>query len=191
MVAGCCLTGVIYQLVAHCIGMDGSLSTITTTQPPSWSVIVAVGALAGLIAAIVMDWPMSRQPDGFTPAAIAAGIVTRQSVDDVSMAELLVVHHGAGLLAGVLYGGFVVGFSDGLPAVTTVGGLDIVAHLLAVSLVTGFIYGFFAHIVLPRADGRSYEEQSTAIRGQWLRSSLVFGATLVFAVPVLVSAIVG
>lgn len=162
-----------------------------TAQPPSWSVIVAVGAVAGLIAAIVMDWPMGRQPDGFTPAAIAAGIVTRQSVDDVSMAELLAIHHVAGLLAGVLYGGFVVGFSTSLPAVIAVDGLNVLSHLLAVCLVTGFIYGFFAHIVLPRAGGRSYEEQSTAIRGQWLRSSLVFGATLVVVVPLLLSAIVG
>jgi len=163
--------------------MDGSLSTMTTTLLVSWSTIVAVGALAGFIAAVVMDWPMSRQPDGFVPAAIAAGIVTRQSVDDVSTAALLAVHHAAGLLAGVLYSVFVVGFSMSLPAVIAVGGLDLIAHLLGVSLVSGFIYAFFAHFVLPRAGGRSYEEQATAIRGQWLRSSIVFGSTLLVFVP--------
>ncbi len=169
--------------------MDGSLPTITATVPLSWSLMVAVGALAGLLAAVVMDWPMSRQPDGFTPAAIAAGILTRQSADDVSMTELLAVHHGAGLLAGVLYGVFVVGLSVSLPAVIAVGGLDLVAHLIAVSFVSGFIYGFFAHFVLPRAAGRSYEEQATAIRGQWLRSTLVFGATLLVSVPLLTASI--
>ena len=171
--------------------MDGSLPTITATLPLSWSLMVAVGALAGLLAAVVMDWPMSRQPDGFTPAAIAAGILTRQSTEEVSMSQLLVVHHVAGLLAGVLYGVFVVGFSANLPAVIAVGGLDLVAHLLAVSLVSGFIYGFFAHFVLPRAGGRSYEEQATAIRGQWLRSTLVFGATLLVAVPLVTTSVVG
>jgi len=125
--------------------MDGSLSTVMATAPLSWSVIVAVGALAGAVAAVVMDWPMSRQPDGFTPAAIAAGVLTRQSVDEVSMAQLLVVHHLAGLLAGVLYGLAVVGFTASLPAVVSVGGLDLLAHLLGVGLVVGFIYGFFAH----------------------------------------------
>lgn len=170
--------------------MDRLLSTIMATAPLSWSVVVAVGALSGLIAAIVMDWPMSRQPDGFTPAAIAAGILTRQSVDDVSMAELLVVHHFAGLLAGMLYGVLVVGFTSSLPAVVSMGGVDILVHLLAVSLVSGFIYGFFAHFVLPRAVGRSYEEQATAIRGQWLRSSLVFGITLLIVVPVLTHSVI-
>ncbi len=171
--------------------MDGSLSTVMATAPLSWSVIVAVGALAGAVAAVVMDWPMSRQPDGFTPAAIAAGVLTRQSVDEVSMAQLLVVHHLAGLLAGVLYGLAVVGFTASLPAVVSVGGLDLLAHLLGVGLVVGFIYGFFAHLVLPRAGGRSYEEQATAIRGQWLRSSLVFGATLAILVPLTVLSIAG
>lgn len=171
--------------------MDGSLSTVVATLQLSEAAIIAVGALAGLLAAIVMDWPMSRQPDGFIPAAIAAGILTRQSVDDVSMPELLAVHHVAGLLAGGLYGLFVLGATANLPAVVSVGGVDLLAHLLAVGVVTGFIYGFFAHFVLPRATDRSYEEQSTAIRGQWLRSSLVFGATLLITVPLLVTSIAG
>ncbi len=170
--------------------MDGSLLTVGTTMPLSWSVSIAVGALAGLVAAVVMDWPMSRQPDGFMPAAIAAGILTRQSADDVSMTQLLAIHHIAGLLAGVLYGVLITVFTVSLPAAISIGGVDLLWHLLAVSLVTGFIYGFFAHFVLPRAGGRSYEEQATAIRGQWLRSSLVFGATLLVAVPLLTVSIV-
>ena len=160
-----------------------STGAVTAADPLPWGVMIAVGALAGLVAAVVMDWPMSRQPDGFTPAAVAAAVVSRQSVEAVSMPELLVVHHAAGLLAGVLYGLAVVGFSTGLPELARIGGLDLVGHLLAVGLVVGFIYGFFAHFVLPRAGGRSYEEQATAIRGQWLRSALVFGAALAVLVP--------
>lgn len=172
--------------------MDGSLSATTVVEPQlAWAVVVAIGAVAGLVAALVMDWPMSRQPDGFTPAAIAASVVTRQSVDDVSMAQLLVVHHFAGLLAGVLYGLVVLRLTASLPSVMLVGGVDLLAHLLAVALIVGFIYGFFAHLVLPRAGGRSYEEQATAIRGQWLRSSLVFGATLLVVVPVVSVSVLG
>ena len=172
--------------------MDSSLTTaVTATDPLPWGVVIAVGALAGLVAAVVMDWPMSRQPDGFIPAAIAAAVVSRQSLEAVSMPELMIVHHFAGLLAGVLYGLLVVGFSARLPELLAVGGLDIVAHLLAVSLVGGFIYSFFAHFVLPRAGGRSYEEQATAIRGQWLRSSLVFGATLAVSVPLVALSLAG
>jgi len=169
--------------------MDGSLSTVSATDPLSWSLIVALGALSGLIAAIVMDWPMSRQPDGFMPAAIATGILSRQSLEEVSMTQLLVVHHLTGLLAGGLYGLFVIGATANLPEIVVVGGLNPLAHLLAVGVVTGFIYGFFAHFVLPRAGGRSYEQQSTAIRGQWLRSSLVFGATMLVIVPLLTTSV--
>jgi len=60
---------------------------VTAADPLSWQVVIAVGALAGLVAAVVMDWPMSRQPDGFTPAAIAAAVVSRQSVEAVSFPE--------------------------------------------------------------------------------------------------------
>lgn len=170
--------------MVQCVGMDGvSTAAVTAAEPLPWGVTVALGALTGLVAAVVMDWPMSRQPDGFTPAAIAASVVSRQSVEAVSMPELLVVHHATGLLAGVLYGALVVGLSAGLPELVRIGGLDLLAHLLAVGVVVGFIYGFFAHVVLPRAGGRNYEEQATAIRGQWLRSSLVFGLTLAVAVP--------
>jgi len=165
--------------------MDSSLSTITATEPIAWSWLVGLGALSGLIAAVVMDWPMSRQPDGFTPAAIATGILSRQSVDEVSMAQLLVVHHSTGLLAGVFYSMFAIGATRNLPVSISVAGLDLVAHLLAVGFVTGVIYGFFAHFVLPRAGGSSYEQQATAIRGQWLRSSLVFGVTMLLVVPLI------
>ena len=120
--------------------MNGvSTGAVTAAEALPWEVIIAVGALAGLIAAVVMDWPMSRQPDGFAPAAIAAAVVSRQSVEAVSMPELLVVHHAAGLLAGVLYGVAVVGFSSGLPELARIGGLDLLAHLLSVGLVVGFI----------------------------------------------------
>jgi len=164
---------------------------VTAADPLSWQVVIAVGALAGLVAAVVMDWPMSRQPDGFTPAAIAAAVVSRQSVEAVSFPELLVVHHAAGLLAGVLYGVAVLGLSSGLPELLVIGGLNLVAHLLAVGLVVGFIYGFFAHFVLRRAGGKSYEEQATAILGQWLRSSLVFGLTLALVVPLVALSLAG
>lgn len=161
------------------------------TELPPWPAVVAIGALAGLVAAIAMDWPMSRQPDGFTPAAIAAGVVSRQSFEDVSVPELLFVHHLAGMLAGVLYGLLILGLASGLPPLVSVGGLDLVAHLLAVGLVVVFIYTFFAHFVLSWASEQGYEEQATAIRGQWLRSSLVFGLTLAIVVPLVTVSIAG
>ncbi|MFW6320546.1 MAG: hypothetical protein ACOC0Z_01740 [Halohasta sp.] len=168
--------------------MDGSLTAaVGATTPLPWPVILSIGAVAGLLASIVMNWPMSRQTDGFTPAAIAAAVVSRQPVAEVSMPQLLVVHHATGMLAGVGYGLFVaIGSWIGLPSPLWLDGMDIVVHLLSVTAIVVFIYSFFAHVVLPRAGGRSYEEQATAIRGQWLRSSLVYGVALAVLVPAIV-----
>ncbi|NUE03416.1 hypothetical protein HUB97_13090 [Halorubraceae archaeon YAN] len=148
---------------------------------------IGLGAISGLIAAAVMNWPMSHRADGFTPAYVAAGILTGRSADTVPFRDAVIAHHAAGLLAGILYAVVATVIGIGVPSVAsvTVAGVDILAHLLASTLVVIFIYVFFAHLVLPRAGGRIYEEQSTAVRGQWLRSSLVFGTTIVVVVPLL------
>jgi len=166
------------------------LSAVTAAGQPVVE-SVAVGVLAGLLAAAVMDWPMSRQPEGFTPAYIAAGVLTRRPHESVGFRNAMIVHHLAGGLAGALYGLLAFGLAVVVPPVTTTVGLNLPAHLLAVVAVVVFIYGFFAHVVLPRAGGRSYEEEATAVRGQWLRSALVFGLTLALAVPLLWGSIVG
>jgi hypothetical protein len=157
----------------------------------SASQMVVVGAVAGLVAAFVMDWPMSRQPDGFVPALVATALVTRQSLDAVQLPETMVLHHAAGALSGVLYALVVVAVDTALPTAVSPLGLNLVGHLVAVGAVVGFIYTFFAHGVLPRAGGHPYEEQATAVRGQWLRSTLVFGSTLLVGVPLLLVSLFG
>jgi len=156
--------------------------------PPA-TVTLVVGVAVGFLAALVMDWPMSRQPDGFVPAYVATAVLTRQQLAAVRLPEAMVVHHLAGALAGLLYALLVVALRALVPSVSTVVGLTLLVHLLAVALVVAFIYGFFAHFVLPRAGGQTYEEQATAVRGQWLRSALVFGATMLVGVPLVVAAL--
>jgi len=152
---------------------------------------LAVGVVAGVVAALVMDWPMSRQPEGFTPAYIAAGVLTRSPPADVRFRTAMIAHHLAGGLAGLLYALVALGVdrvSHGLsPAI----GVALHAHLLGVVVVVGFIYAFFAHLVLPRAGGRPYEEQATAVRGQWLRSAVVYGLTVLALVPAVVLSVAG
>lgn len=152
---------------------------------------VLTGLGAGVLAAVVMDWPMSRQPEGFTPAYIAASVLTGQQPQEVSFSMAMIVHHLAGGLAGLLYALVVVALSRVMPTLLSVGGIDLLAHVLGVVVVVSFIYGFFAHLVFPQRGGRSYEEQATAIRGQWLRSALVFGATLLVAVPLVTLSLSG
>jgi hypothetical protein len=164
-------------------------TAVTTSVLPT----LAAGALAGLAAAVVMDVPMSRQSEGFTPAYVAAGVLRRTTPDAVSVRDALVVHHLAGVLAGVIYA-----VVAGVVAVLTGSGgrssPDVLApalvpHVAGVFVVVLFIYLVFAHVVLPRAGGTIYERRATAVRGQWLRSSLVFGAAMALLAPVLLSAL--
>jgi hypothetical protein len=154
-------------------------------------VTLAVGAVAGLAAAVVMDVPMSRQSEGFTPAYIAASVLRRSPPSDVSFRDANVVHHAAGALGGVLYAavaGALVLALGSTPAPGAVASA-LGPHLVGVAAVVVFIYLFFAHLVLPRAGGTIYEERATAVRGQWLRSSLVFGLALAVIAPALFSVV--
>lgn len=150
---------------------------------PEATQLIGVGAIAGLVASLVMNWPMSRAEHGFTPAYIAAGVVTRTPPREVSFTAAVVAHHLAGLLVGVGYGVFVAGLHAILPETIAVGQLDVFTHAIAVAVIVAFIYVFFAHVVLPTAAERIYEEESTAVRGQWLRSALVYGGVLLVLVP--------
>ncbi|QCJ46127.1 MULTISPECIES: hypothetical protein [Haloprofundus] len=164
--------------------VDIALDT-AAAQSAASLVRLVLGALAGFVAAVVMGVPMGRQEGGFTPAYVAASVLRRTTPDEVSLRDATVVHHGAGMLAGVLYAFALIVGESVVPPVWSLGGVDLLSHLVAVGVVVGFIYGLFAHVVLPRAGGRIYEEQSTAVRGQWLRSSLVFGAALAVVAPFL------
>ncbi|RLM57642.1 hypothetical protein DVK02_05255 [Halobellus sp. Atlit-31R] len=146
---------------------------------------VLAGALCGLLAAVVMDLPMSKQADGFTPAYVAAAVLRRVAPESVSFAEAVVVHHVTGALAGVLYTLLYLAVAVVLPPLSAVGGVGLLPHLAATVGVSAFVYSFFAHLVLPRAGRRIYEERATAVRGQWLRSTLVFGVVLAGVAPTL------
>jgi hypothetical protein len=137
---------------------------------------IALGALGGLLGALAMDAAMHRQPDGWTPAFVAAAVLRNSRPDRVSFRDALVVHHVAGALAGVLYA--VVSWTVVVVAGPVGAAAVALGHLTGVLVVVGFIYAFFAHLVLPRGARGVYEERATAVRGQWLRSSLVFGVVL-------------
>lgn len=150
---------------------------------------LVLGGATGLAAAVVTDWPMSRQPEGFTPAFVATSLVRRTSPDAVSFRDATVLHHATGVLAGMLYALVLIGMGGVLPSVLPVGGVDLLAHLSAVGGVIAFNYLAFSHVVLPRSGGHLTEERATAVRGQWLRSSLVFGAAVLVVAPVLFAAV--
>jgi len=168
------------------VGLPGVVAAAT---PVSIGTVVLAGAIAGFAGAVVMDVPMVRQQEGFTPAYVAASVLRGTDPESVPIRDASLVHHAAGVLAGVLYAVLATAAAAVLGVDPTPGGLAgaILPHALAVVFVVGFIYAFFAHVVLPRAGRGIYEERATAVRGQWLRSSLVFGVTLALVAPALLT----
>lgn len=147
-----------------------------------------LGAVAGLVAAAAMNLPMSKQSEGFTPAYVAAAAVRRRRPAEVDFPEAVAVHHVAGLLVGVLYGVVFAVLGAFLPPLVAVAdGVPLLAHAVSVTLVVLVVYVVFAHVVLPSTGGVVYEEQATAVRGEWLRSTLVFGVALAVVGPLLLT----
>nr|WP_238993959.1 hypothetical protein [Halobellus captivus] len=147
--------------------------------------LVCVGC--GLLGAIVMDLPMASQEDGFTPAYVAAGLLRGTPPAEVSFGEALVVHHATGALAGALYALVYLIVATLIPRTGSIGAVITVGHLISTVTIAAFVYAFFAHVVLPRAGRGIYEERATAVRGQWLRSAVVFGVVLGVTVPAFAS----
>jgi uncharacterized membrane protein len=165
------------------------VSSVTLAAAPAGPVagevapFVVACVVCGVLAAIVMDFPMSRQEEGFTPAFIAASVLARSRPDAVGFPAAFAVHHVAGAAAGVLYAVVYLLSVGPLPGGLAVGGVAAVPHALATLAVAAFIYAFFAHLVLPRRGRGIYEQRATAVRGQWLRSVIVFGVAVVLVVP--------
>ena len=158
------------------------------------AVLLPTGALAGLVGAVAMAVPMGRHQEGWTPAFVAASVLRRTDPESVRFRDASAVHHAAGVAGGVLYAVLAAPLAVGLagtPPTPGVGpSLPAVAHLIAALGVVGFIYAFFAYLVLPRAGDGIDGGRTTAVRGQWFRSAMVFGASLAVVVPV-VSFVVG
>lgn len=150
---------------------------------------LALGGATGLLAALAMDWPMSRQPEGFTPAIVTASLFRRTPPDGVTFRDANVAHHVTGVLSGALYALVLSALQGVVPALVAVGGVGLLGHLLAVLGVVASNYLVFSRVLLPRAGGTIYEERATAVRGQWLRSSLVFGAVVLLLGPILFAAV--
>lgn len=149
---------------------------------------LALGAVVGLAAAVVMDIPMWRQEEGFTPAYITASVFRRTAPENVDFLDANIVHHVAGILSGVFYGAVYL-VVDGVLPELPLAGVDFVPHLASMVVVVVSVNFMFSYFVLPRAGRGIYEERATAVRGQWLRSSLVFGVALLVLGPALFAGI--
>lgn len=150
------------------IGMD----TATLAVP----IRFAVGVVAGIVATLAMDIVMARLPEGKTPMAIAAGVLTDRPPSEAPGRLATVVHYVAGLLTGPLFV-WLLFASEGL-----LGTNSIVSTLAAAVVLFALMISFFAVIVLPRS--RVADQRLGAIRRDWSVAAATYLAVLVPLVAV-------
>ncbi len=126
-------------------------------------------AAAGLLATLVMDFPMARLPEGKTAPTVAAGVLTDTHPDKAPARVATLVHYGAGTGTGVLF----------LAVVTTLGQLfqPTLAYPLAGGLLVVVMVIFFILIPLPRAGGFS-QHRLTQIKRDWVVLATVYALTV-------------
>lgn len=151
---------------------------------PDFPVRLLLNGLAGLLAAVVMNVPMQRLPEGSTPPFVAGAALSGQEPTEVSGTTASALHYVAGVLAGVLFTAVVVVLETpaqfGLLVAGT--GLPVVSHLAGGVVVFLVLYAFFAYLVLPRFGG-SVRQRAEQVRQDWLVSALVYCVALLVLVP--------
>ncbi|MFB6205494.1 MAG: hypothetical protein ABEJ05_03065 [Haloglomus sp.] len=155
--------------------------------------VVGLGALAGLLATVLMNVPMQRLPEGSTPPFVAAGALTGEDLTAVSEGLASLVHYAAGTLAGVSFvllaeaiERFVAarGGAPGFDLVIAGSGIRLVPHIIAGAVTFSILYLFFAYLVLPLF-GKEASARVRAVRNDWAISAAVYTAALVVLIPVL------
>lgn len=118
-----------------------------------------VGLVAAPIALFVMDRIMKRIPEGTTPPAVAASVLTGRTVDDAPPRLASVAHYLAGLGTALIFVYFllVVEWLIGGSSLATVSAATLVLYVLMV--------GFFVAVPLPRAVGPEKPRRSAIGRG--------------------------
>jgi len=151
---------------------------------------VAVGAVAGLLAATVMNVPMHRLPEGSAPPFVAAGALTGEGPTDVDPVLASGTHYAAGVLAGIGHTLLALALEGAYPftarLVST--GLLLVPHLLAVLATYAVLVVVFAYLALPLFGG-PVRERGGLVRRDWVLSAAVYALALAVVVPALLAVV--
>lgn len=166
------------------------LFALHISDVPTTAGRVAVGAVAGLLATIIMNIPMQRRPEGSTPPFVAAGALTGQPLDEVDPTLASGIHYSTGVLGGVLFTLLALGFEAILPFTAALAGvgLRLVPHLLATLVTYGFLVAFFGYVVFPLF-GQAALERVDQVRADWVISAGVYVVALAVWVVLLVASL--
>lgn len=133
--------------------------------------LFVAGVVGGIVATLAMDVVMARLPEGTTPMAIAAGVLTDRPPRTAPRRLAAVVHYVAGLLTGPLFVWLL------LVSHSVFGERSIAAPLAAAVVLLVLMVGFFVIVVLPRS--RVANRRIGTIRRDWMVSAAVYLAVLV------------
>ncbi|ESS05517.1 MAG: hypothetical protein A07HB70_01993 [uncultured archaeon A07HB70] len=131
---------------------------------------IVLGVLAGVVATLAMGVAMARLPEGETPPAVAAAVLTERRVGEGPARLAAVVHHAAGWLTGGLFVTLLLFAEAAL-------GRSSVAYLATTALLLVLMVGFFAGVVLPRV-ALARQRLRTVVR-DWTVSATVYLTALV------------
>ncbi|MEF8790310.1 MAG: hypothetical protein V5A61_09300 [Haloarculaceae archaeon] len=156
---------------------------------------LAVAAVAGLLATLVMTGAMSLLSEGYVPPYVAASALFGEAPGRVTRRQADAAHYGAGLLAGLLFETLVVvveAVRDATVATAVVvGNVLTFSDFLAALLVVAFLYVFFSYVVFPRYGERLYDDgdRRDRVRFHWMVSANVYGLALLAGVVLLYAAL--
>lgn len=157
---------------------------------PSLPGRLAIGTVAGLLAAVVTNVPMQRLPEGTTPPFVVAGALAGEPLDEVDPRLASASHYLGGSLGGALFALVAVGLEAVLPFTAVIAGvgLRLVPHVLAALVTVAVAVAGFAYVVLPLWGGEA-TERAPRVRSSWVLSVTVYTLALSLFVPLLVAAV--
>jgi hypothetical protein len=161
---------------------------VNHVSPPPAPVWVSGAVIAGLVAAVAMNVPMSQLSTGYVPATVVASLLQQTVPSHVSLRDAIIVHHAVGPIAAVCYAIVGLVLDTFVPPLIRVAGLSLLAHLLAAAGIALAVYAVFAWGVLPRYGGAARDD-TPLVRRHWLLASTTFGLVLAVAVPVIIAAV--
>jgi hypothetical protein len=131
---------------------------------------IVLGVCTAVVATLAMDVTMARLPEGETPPAVAAAVLTARPVGEAPARLAAAVHYAAGWLTGGLFVTLLLVAEAAL-------GRSPVAYLVTAALLLALMTGFFAGVVLPRA--RIARRRVRDVVRDWTVSATVYLVVLV------------
>lgn len=151
---------------------------------------LAVGVVAGLLAAVLANVPMRRLPEGTAPPFVTAGALVGETLSEVDPTLASGVHYASGALGGALFTLLSLGFERALPPRAVLAGVGLRAAPLALATLCTYaaVVLAFGYVVLPLAGGEA-TARASQVRRDWVVTTAAYTVALVGFVVLLVAVV--